>query len=113
MSLTFSDGAVAYDISAGVVRVGGTRAAVPSEPGRNGRPLALRVLIDRPRVEVFVNGGQVYILERRGGKPLGKVTLKTEGTVERFKAYKMRSIWPKKPRTASPKSNIQYLRSKI
>jgi len=93
VSLTFSDGEVVYDIAGGFVRTGPTRAAVPSGPGRDGERITLRVLIDRPTVESFVNRGETYTLQRREGQPLGKITLNTEGTVEEFKVYRMKSIW--------------------
>jgi hypothetical protein len=33
------------------------------------------------------------MLQRRDGKSLGKISLITEGTVEEFRIYKMKSIW--------------------
>jgi fructan beta-fructosidase len=74
VKLTFADGAVTHHV-------------------KSDAPVSLRVVIDRPTYEVFVNGGETYTLHHRSGKPLGKVTLETEGTVEEFMAYKMKSIW--------------------
>jgi len=74
ISVTFADGAVTQDV-------------------KGNAPVSLRVVIDRPTYEVFVNGGETYTLHHRSGVPLGKVTLKTEGTIEQFTAHKMKSIW--------------------
>jgi len=95
VSLSFSDGVVVYDIPSRSVTTGGTRASVPQSPDRDREAITLRVLIDRPMYESFLNGGETYTLARRNGKPLGKVTLKTRGVVEQFTVYRMRSIWQK------------------
>jgi hypothetical protein len=77
ISLTFADGAVTHSV-------------------KDDALVSLRVVIDRPTYEVFVNGGETYRLHHRSGKPLGKVALRTEGTVEEFTAHKMKSIWDAK-----------------
>lgn len=51
------------------------------------------MLIDRPTVEVFLSRGETYLLQKRSGAPLGKITLKMEGAVEEFTVFGMKSIW--------------------
>jgi len=93
VSLTFADGAVVYDVPGGYVR--GTARPDPAErrAAAPGDAVTLRVVIDRPMVEVFLNGGETYLLRRREGKPLGKIALKTQGRVEEFRIFNMKSIW--------------------
>ena len=55
--------------------------------------LQIRLVIDRPMCEIFYNMGQVYALIPKKGGKIGKLTLETEGTVEEFKVYGMKSIW--------------------
>jgi fructan beta-fructosidase len=89
VKLRFSDGEVVYDVTEGALRGCGNDEAWNRQDGR----VTLRVLIDRPMVEVFLNRGETYLLQRRKGQPLGKITLKTEGVVEEFKVLGMKSIW--------------------
>jgi fructan beta-fructosidase len=92
VTLRFSDGEVVYEVAKGTLRGCEKDDAWNRQDGR----VTLRVLIDRPMVEVFLNRGETYLLQRRSGKPLGKVALDTEGVVEEFKAFGMTSIWKKK-----------------
>jgi len=92
VKLRFSNGEVVYDVARGTLR--GCEKDDAWNNRTDGR-VALRILIDRPMLEVFLNRGETYLLQGRSGKPLGKVTLETEGVVEEFKAFGMRSIWKK------------------
>jgi len=93
ISLTFSGGDVVYDVPTGRIR-GGAKAKGPKDPAATpADTVTLRVVIDRPMVEVFLNRGDTYTVQHREAKPLGKIALKTRGTVEAFRAYKMTSIW--------------------
>jgi len=89
VTLRFSDGEVVYQTARGTLRGCEKDDAWNRQDGR----VTLRVLIDRPMVEVFLNRGETYLLQRRSGKPLGKVTLETDGVVEEFRAFGMKSIW--------------------
>jgi fructan beta-fructosidase len=76
VSLSFSDGAVMHRL-------------------HGEETVSLRVIVDRPMYEVFLNRGETYTLKPRSGKPLGKITLRTAGIVEEFTAHGMKSIWTK------------------
>ncbi|MBT3201266.1 MAG: glycoside hydrolase family 32 protein [Phycisphaerales bacterium] len=63
--------------------------------------VTIRVLVDRPIVELIGGGGACFkTMPRRDmGKPLGKISLTADGgamTVESFVAYEMKSTWKKK-----------------
>ena len=53
----------------------------------------MRVVVDRSTAEIFYNKGEVYALLKRNAARIGSITLQTEGTVEDFKVYGMKSIW--------------------
>ena len=76
VSLSFSDGEVMHKL-------------------QGEEKVSLRVLIDRPMYEIFVNRGETYALKTRSGKPLGRISLQAEGVVEEFRAFRMKSIWGK------------------
>ena len=65
-----------------------------------GGQVKLRVLLDRPSLEIFGNGGTVWLAQRRidSGKT-ANISLKAEGgaqTQAELNAYEMRSIWKNK-----------------
>jgi hypothetical protein len=72
-------------------------------PLKNGK-LTMRILIDRPMYESFVDGGSLYMLTPRKmlerGKPLKNMTFSFTGkepndgiVVEEFRVHQMKSIW--------------------
>jgi levanase/fructan beta-fructosidase len=85
-----------------------------AEPGRNhdilcplqeGK-LSMRILVDRPMYESFVNGGQFYLLTPRKmeerGKALTNMAFSFTGkepadgiVIEKFQTHQMKSIWTK------------------
>jgi fructan beta-fructosidase len=93
VSLSFSDGAVVYDVPSGCVRGAAKAKAAQNQSAKQGDAVTLRVLIDRPMYEIFLNHGETYLLQRRDAQPLGRISLKTQGTVEEFRVHKMKSIW--------------------
>ena len=88
VTLSFSDGNVVYDIPNGTLRGAGK-----AHKAEGHEQVTLRVLIDRPTVEVFLNRGETYLLQTRHGRPLKRIALTTEGVVEEFRVFGMKSIW--------------------
>ena len=74
--------------------------AAPLIDGR----VSVRILVDRPTMEVFMGDGYSYHMHQRknlSGNKAGKITITIDApagsgvTVERLKAYPMKSIWQK------------------
>lgn len=92
LTLDANGHSIAYDAAARTLDVAGTKVEIPAVDGH----LDLRILVDRASVEVYAQGGLVYIpmfLLPSGGKRGLRVSTTGDWRQDRMDVFELRSAW--------------------
>jgi hypothetical protein len=94
--LTVGGKIIEYNVKSGEVTWAGTKKKGPSMVVKlKDGCLSIRIVVDRPMLEVFFNEGEAYSLISKTAGPIGSISVRTKGTLKEMIVYSMSSIWEK------------------